>query len=122
MVPGFFRSHLFVGAVAPAGEHMACDLMLPCMFPHTLEGAVGYCVGRLEPAPGPKQFPLPYSHPLQNLAQKGSRARVLCCREDLGRCPRLNDLARVHEQNAIGYLTGKAHLVGHNDHGHAFFC
>ena len=27
----------------------------------------------------------------------------------------------VHKDNAVGYLTGKAHLVGYANHGHAFF-
>ena len=32
-----------------------------------------------------------------------------------------HDLACIHEDHPVGHLTGKAHFVGHTEHGHAFF-
>ena len=57
----------------------------------------------------------------QNLAkeQLGSiRLRIV---EEFTRFVLLNDLALIHEYDAIRHLTGKAHLMGHAEHRHAFF-
>ena len=34
----------------------------------------------------------------------------------------LQNFAIGHEEDAVAHLAGKAHLVGHDDHGHTFLC
>ncbi len=46
-------------------------------------------------------------------------ALVLRMVEELLRRVRLDDLALVHEHDAVGDLPGEAHLVGDDQHGHA---
>ena len=41
--------------------------------------------------------------------------------EDLVGRALLHDLAAVHEHDTAGNFLGKAQLVGHDHHGHAFF-
>ncbi len=58
---------------------------------------------------------------MQDLAQEQFCALVLRVVEERIRLVLLDNLALVHENHAVGDLTGKAHLVGHTQHGHAFF-
>ena len=41
--------------------------------------------------------------------------------ENLLRCAPRNHFTLIEEDHRIGHLGGKAHLVSHHDHGHAFF-
>src|SRR6266571_4777098 len=55
----------------------------------------------------------------QDLAYEGPGSLFVRMLEDfLGR-PFLDDLSRVHEQDAARHVARKSHLVGHDDHGHA---
>ncbi len=61
----------------------------------------------------------PQCRNLQNLREKQLGPLVLRVLEEfLGRI-RLDDLARVHENDAVGDLAREAHLVAHHQHGHA---
>jgi hypothetical protein len=42
--------------------------------------------------------------------------------KDLARRALLHDNAAVHKDHAVGDVAGKAHLVRHDDHGHAVAC
>lgn len=55
----------------------------------------------------------------QHLGQEVLEARVLGIGEKFLGLVLLNDVAAVHEQHAGADLARKAHLVGHDDHGHA---
>src|ERR1700674_4138811 len=57
---------------------------------------------------------------VQDLAQEKPCALVPGFHEKLLRRRHLDDLALVHEGNAVGYLAGKTHLVADHDHGLAF--
>src|SRR5437773_9589289 len=56
---------------------------------------------------------------VQNLAQEQLRAFVLWMGKKLRRRVGLDDLAYIHENNAVGDLAREAHLVTHHQHGHA---
>eukprot|EP01032_Pedospumella_encystans_P002102 gene2102-2462_t len=58
---------------------------------------------------------------VQDLAQEQLGALVLRIVEEFGRRILFDDLALVHEDDAVGDLAGKAHFMGHAEHGHAFF-
>ena len=52
---------------------------------------------------------------------RNSGAFVLRIVEELVRAVLLDDLATVHEDDAVGHLAREAHFVGHAQHGHAAF-
>src|ERR1700675_2441818 len=54
-----------------------------------------------------------------DLADEGARALVGRVLEDRGGRSLLHDGALVHEQDPVGRVAGKAHLVADHDHGHA---
>src|SRR6266576_6009822 len=58
----------------------------------------------------------------QNLRQKLLRAITAGAAEEIGLQRVLDDLALVHEDDAMRYLAGKTHLMGDGHHGHAFAC
>ena len=41
--------------------------------------------------------------------------------EELVGLSRFNDFPFVHEDNPVGHLAGKSHLVGNHAHGHPLF-
>jgi ABC-type glycerol-3-phosphate transport system substrate-binding protein len=57
---------------------------------------------------------------MQDLAEEQPGAFVLRIVEELGRRILFDDLALVHEDDPIGHLPRKAHLVRDAEHGHAF--
>jgi len=56
--------------------------------------------------------------PLQNLLQEFLRTWMGGVGKKLRGCGHFQDLAAVHEHDAIGHFPGKPHLVRHADHGH----
>src|ERR1700761_82239 len=60
------------------------------------------------------------SVPIQDGLQELSRAWAAWVGEHLCRRPILDDVAVIHEDNAIGNFACKVHLVRNDDHGHAF--
>src|ERR1700730_5964584 len=56
---------------------------------------------------------------MKDLLQKQPRALVLRIAEEIFRLVDFNDLSVVHEDDAIGDLPGKAHLVGDHQHDDA---
>src|SRR3989441_3471781 len=61
-----------------------------------------------------------FSMPL-DLPDEGARALMGRVLEDRGGRALLHDGALVHEQDPVGGVAGKAHLVADHDHGHAAF-
>ena len=57
--------------------------------------------------------------PVQHRAQEIPRSGVLRMGKELLGRSFLHDQAFVHEDDTVGHLLGKAHLVGDDDHGHA---
>ncbi len=57
---------------------------------------------------------------MQDLAEEQLGALVLGMREEFLRLVHFHDLPRVHEDDAVGDLAGKAHFVSDANHGHAF--
>src|SRR5690554_6885835 len=57
--------------------------------------------------------------PSEDLGEEAPRALVPRRREELRRWGGLDDLAFVHEDDAVGDGAREAHLVGDDDHGHA---
>src|SRR5579859_2464482 len=55
----------------------------------------------------------------QNLGQEFLRAVAARLGEEIGLVGILHDLTLIHEDDAVGDLAGKAHLVRHDHHGHA---
>ena len=58
---------------------------------------------------------------LQDLAEEELGALVLGVGEEVFGGAHFHDLAAVHEDDAVGDLTGEAHLVGDDEHGHAAY-
>ena len=58
----------------------------------------------------------------QNGLEEASEARILRCAEQLGRPALLDNAPAIHEDDAVGDLAGKAHLVSHDNHGDAGLC
>lgn len=58
---------------------------------------------------------------MQNLAEEQPCALVLRIVEEFGGRILFDDLALVHEDDAVCDLAGKAHFVSHAQHGHAVF-
>src|SRR5579872_6184676 len=56
----------------------------------------------------------------QDLTEKKLGPRVLRMSEEIRRRVRLDDLPRIHEDDAVGHFPGKAHFVGDDEHRHAF--
>src|SRR5882724_7088564 len=54
-----------------------------------------------------------------DLADEAAGALLRGALEDRGGRPLLHDGALVHEQDPVGRVAGKAHLVADHDHGHA---
>src|SRR5438477_1109543 len=65
-----------------------------------------------------------FAHPtggsVQDLAEEQLGALVLGMRKKFIRLVRLDDLPRIHEDDAVRDLPGKTHLVADHQHGHAF--
>ena len=55
----------------------------------------------------------------QNLTEEELGPRALGVVEELLRFVLFDDLPFIHKDDAVGHLTGKAHLVRHAQHGHA---
>ena len=58
----------------------------------------------------------------QNGLEEASEAWILRCVENLGGRSLLDNAPAIHEDDPVGDLTGKAHLVSHDDHGDAGLC
>ncbi|CUX19040.1 6-pyruvoyl-tetrahydropterin synthase (modular protein) [Agrobacterium tomkonis CFBP 6623] len=58
---------------------------------------------------------------VQDLAEEQACTFVLRIVEELGRRILFDDLALIHEDDAVGDLAGETHFVGHAQHGHAVF-
>src|SRR5437763_4227020 len=56
---------------------------------------------------------------LHNQAQKAAGTLVLDIAEDLLWWSLFNDHSFIHEDHMVSHFTGKAHLMGDNDHSHA---
>src|ERR1019366_8051580 len=57
--------------------------------------------------------------PLEQSRQKLARSSLTRRLENLSRRPALRDNAFVHEDDFVGHLAGKTHLVGDTHHRHA---
>ncbi len=58
---------------------------------------------------------------IQDLVQEFLETRMLRVIEDLFGCSVFEEFTAVSKDNAIGDLSGEAHFVGDNQHGHALF-
>src|SRR5579872_3761877 len=56
----------------------------------------------------------------QDLTEKKLGPRVLRMSEEIRRRVGLDDLPRIHENDAVGDFPGEAHFMGDDEHGHAF--
>src|SRR5262245_9432581 len=74
---------------------------------------------RWSTSPGPSMSPPRGDSMLQNLRQEELRALAAWLAEEVRGGRVLDDLALVHEHDAVGDLAGEAHLVRHHHHGHA---
>ena len=63
----------------------------------------------------------PGSLPSEDLAQKQLGALMGGFGEKMLWCSNFNDGTFIHKDNPIGHLPGKSHLVGDDNHRHAFF-
>src|SRR3954452_6063052 len=101
----FFCNRAFWNARAPA---LLCKVSLRGMA-RKEAGRFAWCQagGSLKPATPPD-----CRGSAQDLAQEQFGAGMLRGREELVGRVGFDDLARVHEHDAVGALAGKAHLVG----------
>ena len=56
---------------------------------------------------------------IQDLAEEQLGTVVLRIAEEIFRVVFLDDLTFIHEDDAVGHLAGKAHLMRNHDHSHA---
>lgn len=57
---------------------------------------------------------------LQDFVQEVARTLVLRVFKYLFRSAAFNDMTFIHKDDTVSHFTSKAHLVGHNNHGHPF--
>src|SRR5271155_5242810 len=103
----FYGNLIFLGKPAATPDHVRGRLFLVMLFlvEHDLFG---------KPA---STFP---DHALMNyLLKKKPRPLVLRIAEEFLWLVDFHDLSVVHEDDAVGDLPGKTHLVGDNEHGDA---